>query len=188
MSGSPLRTPVSGSRNDVRTQTTSHQRCRSAENVNQSESRMMTNTPDILSDLTRHKADDGMSQVISQLTDVFNQRNNVTNINQRNNSNNTGVSSLNSGAKSLISGASSLNSGSGSLMEVSRVRRVSSDDDSGEIMTDVQSCLDYIDGLLSTPDMIDIPTAVVSIFSSGHTTHIHHHLFAENRQESNWTS
>ena len=148
MSGSPLRTPVSGSRNDIRTQTTSHQRCRSAENVNQSESRMMTNTPDILSDLTRHKADDGMSQVISQLTDVFNQRNKVTNVNQRNNSN-TG-------------GASSLNSGSGSLMEVSRVRRVSSDDDSGEIMTDVQSCLDYIDGLLSTPDMIDIPTAVVS--------------------------
>ena len=30
------------------------------------------------------------------------------------------------------------------------------------VMTDVQSCLDYIDGLLATPSMIDIPRTEVS--------------------------
>ena len=43
------------------------------------------------------------------------------------------------------------------------VRRMSSDTDSEQIMTDVQSCLDYIDGLLATPGMIDIPSAVCII-------------------------
>ena len=42
--------------------------------------------------------------------------------------------------------------------ERQRVRRMSSD--SEQTMSDVQSCLNYIDGLLATPDMIDIPSAV----------------------------
>ena len=44
--------------------------------------------------------------------------------------------------------------------ERQRVRRMSSGTDGELIMTDVQSCLDYIDGLLATPEMIDIPAAV----------------------------
>ena len=38
----------------------------------------------------------------------------------------------------------------------SGVRRTEEEEDA-EVMTDVQSCLSYIDGLLATPEMINIP-------------------------------
>ena len=40
--------------------------------------------------------------------------------------------------------------------DTSGVTRTEEDEDA-ETMTDVQSCLSYIDGLLSTPEMINIP-------------------------------
>ena len=42
------------------------------------------------------------------------------------------------------------------MSQQSRARRTEEEEDA-EVMTDVQSCLSYIDGLLATPEMINIP-------------------------------
>ena len=82
---------------------------------------------DQMSDISRHDKYDQMSDVICQLSDVLGQR------------------------QKTATPASTP-----SVSETSGVRRTESEEDA-ETMTDVQSCLDYIDGLLATPEMIDIP-------------------------------
>ena len=82
---------------------------------------------DQMSDISRHDKYDQMSDVICQLSDVLGQR-----------------------QKTATPAPTQ------SVSETSGVRRTESEEDA-ETMTDVQSCLDYIDGLLATPEMINIP-------------------------------
>ena len=82
---------------------------------------------DQMSDISRHDKYDQMSDVICQLSDVLGQR-----------------------QKTATPAPTQ------SVSETSGVRRTESEEDA-ETMTDVQSCLDYIDGLLATPEMIHIP-------------------------------
>ena len=82
---------------------------------------------DQMSDISRHDKYDQMSDVICQLSDVLGQR-----------------------QKTATPAPTQ------SVSETSGIRRTEAEEDA-ETMTDVQSCLDYIDGLLATPEMINIP-------------------------------
>ena len=53
----------------------------------------------------------------------------------------------------------------------SGVRRTEEEEDA-ETMSDVQSCLNYIDGLLATPEMINIPERETSKVQNSHVLSI----------------
>ena len=92
---------------------------------------------DQMSDISKHDKYDQMSDVICQLSDVLGQRQKT-------------ATPAPTQSVSEPSGVRRTES------ETSGVRRTESEEDA-ETMTDVQSCLDYIDGLLATPEMINIP-------------------------------
>ena len=114
------------------------------ENVSQMENIRMMPPPDILSDISRSKQQmSPMSHVMAQLAEVLADKS---------------IQEMPGKRKYSTSEYSPAQMDVIKVSDGCKTKQMNNDDEKDhETLTDVQSCLDYIDGLLSSPAMIDIP-------------------------------